>query len=274
MKISNHKLLAEAGDAAIPVLHSPNQGGTITPKYLVIHYTAGRSAQSSIDWFMNPQAQASAHLVIGMDGKITQLVPFNKKAFHAGKSKWAGLNGLNSHSIGIELDNPGLMTRTGNKWFAWFGKEYPAGVITEAVHKHQDTSAGWHIFPEKQIEACIKVSMLLVHHYHLADIVGHEDISPFRKVDPGPAFPMESFKSKVLGRVDDAADIFKVKADDTNLRSGPGTSFSVLAKLKKGMKVELIKSALNWHNVYVVSKVQGISEPEGWVHTSLLEKHT
>lgn len=272
MLIQNHKLVAEAGEAAVPVLNSPNKSGTIIPKYLVIHYTAGRSAQSSIDWFMNPQAQASAHLVIGMDGKITQLVPFNKKAFHAGKSKWAGLNGMNSHSIGIELDNPGMMTRTGSKWFAWFGKEYPASVITEAVHKHQETAAGWHIFPQKQIEACIEVSILLVHHYQLGDILGHEDISPFRKVDPGPAFPMESFKSKVLGREDDSADIFKVNTEDTNLRTGAGTSFAVLAKLKKGTKVEFIKSNLNWYQVFVISKVQGLSEPEGWIHRSLLDK--
>lgn len=272
MLIQNHKLVAEAGEADVPFLNSPNKSGTITPKYLIIHYTAGRSAQSSIDWFMNAQAQASAHLVIGIDGKVTQLVPFNKKAFHAGKSKWAGLNGMNSHSIGIELDNPGMMTRTGNKWFAWFGKEYPASVITEAVHKHQETPAGWHIFPEKQIEACIKASLLLVQHYQLADILGHEDISPFRKVDPGPAFPMESFKSKVLGRVDDTADIFIVNTDDSNLRAGAGTSFPILASLKKGVKVEFIKSSLNWYQVFVISKVQGLNEPEGWIHRSLLTK--
>jgi len=272
MLIQNHKLVAETGEQAVPFLDSPNKSGTINPKYLVIHYTAGRSAQSSIDWFMNPQAQASAHLVIGTDGKITQMVPFNKKAFHAGKSKWSGLNGMNSHSIGIELDNPGILMKTGSKWIAWFGKEYPASVVIEAKHKHQDTAAGWHIFTEKQIEACIKASKLLVTHYQLADILGHEDISPFRKVDPGPAFPMESFKSKVLGREDDAADIFKVKVDDTNLRSGGGTGFAMLAKLKKGTKVEFIRNNASWYNVFVVSKVQGLNEPEGWIHSSLLEK--
>ncbi len=272
MLIQNHKLVAEAGEPAIPVLDSPNKGGVITPQYLVIHYTAGRSAESSAAWFMNPQAKASAHVVIGMDGKITQLVPFNKKAFHAGVSKWNGVIGFNSHSIGIELDNPGLMTKTGGKWFAWFGKEYPANVITEAVHKHEDVSRGWHIFSEKQIEACIKLSKLLVAKYGLLDIVGHEDIAPFRKTDPGPAFPMESFKSKVLGRQDDAADIFKVNTDDTNLRADAGNTFPILAKLKKGMKVEFMKSKLNWYNVFVVSKIPGLNEPEGWVHSSLLDK--
>ena len=74
---------------------------------------------------------------------------------------------------------------------------------------------------------------MLVSTYQLLDIVGHEDIAPFRKTDPGPAFPMENFKSMVLGRQDDAADIFKVNTDDTNLRSGAGNNFPILGKLKK-----------------------------------------
>ncbi len=272
MKILNHKLVSEAGDLPVPFRNSPNQGGVIIPKYLIIHYTAGRSASSSIEWFMNPIAKASAHLVIGLDGSITQMVPFNKTAFHAGVSKWAGLSGMNNHAIGIELDNPGSMSRVGTIWRAWFGKEYQDGVVQEAIHKHQVTPKGWHIFTEPQLDSCIKVSLLLVSHYQLSDVLGHEDISPFRKEDPGPAFPMESFKSKVLGRQDDVADIFVVNTEETNFRSGAGTQFSVLGKLKKGMKVEFIKSNLGWYQVFLVSKVTGINEPEGWIHGSLLTK--
>ncbi|NOT50464.1 MAG: SH3 domain-containing protein [Chitinophagaceae bacterium] len=272
MRIENHTLVADAGEAAIPVLNSPNKGSTITPKHLVIHYTAGRSAQSSVDWFMKPGSDASAHVVIGMDGKITQVVPFNKKAFHAGESKWNGLTGLNSHSIGIELDNPGLMTKTGTKWFAWFGKEYPSSVVIEAKHKNENVVRGWHIFSEKQIEACVNVSKLLMSHYQLGDIVGHDDIAPFRKTDPGPAFPMESFKSKVLGRRDDAPTTYTVNTENTNLRAGPGMEFSILAQLKKGTKVELMQTQLNWYNVLVVTRVTGLNEPEGWVHKNLLTK--
>lgn len=272
MKIVNNKLTAEAGDAPVVVLNSPNQGGVITPSYLIIHYTAGRSAQSSANWFMDPASNASAHVVIGLDGSIRQVVPFNKRAFHAGVSRWSNVIGMNNHAIGIELDNPGKLNRVGNKWISWFGAEYPDALVLQATHKHQDTPAGWHIFTEVQLEACVKLSQLLVSQYNLLDILGHEDIAPLRKEDPGPAFPMESFKSRVLGRADDVADIFKVNTEGTNFRSGSGTTFSVLGKLKSGTKVEFIKSNMGWYNVFLVKKPAGVSEPEGWIHSSLLTK--
>jgi len=272
MKITNHKLTAEAGEAAVPFTNSPNQGGVITPKYLIIHYTAGRSAQSSADWFMNPQSNASAHIVIGKDGSVRQLVPFNKKAFHAGVSRWADLIGFNSHSIGIELDNPGKLTRVGNNWQSWFGQQYADNLVVQATHKHQDTPAGWHVFTEVQIEACIKISQLLISHYQLINILGHEDIAPLRKEDPGPAFPMESFKARVLGREDDVADIFMVNTENTNFRTGPSTANASMGKLKKGTKVEFIKNQLDWYHVYLVKKPAGIAEVEGWIHSSLLTK--
>ncbi len=272
MKIQSNKLVTETGDKPVSFVNSPNQGGVITPKFLIIHYTAGRSAKSSIEWFMNPQAQASAHLVIGPDGSITQLVPFNKKAFHAGKSKWAGLDGLNSHSIGIELDNPGKLKKTGSKWLAWFGAEYPENKVLIATHKHQQEPAGWHIYTEAQIEACIKVSQVIVKHYNLLEILGHDDISPLRKEDPGPAFPMESFKSKVLGRENDTEELFKVNTAGTNFRTGPGTGFASMGKLSKGVKVEFVESNMGWFHVVLAQRVTGITEPEGWVHSSLLTK--
>ncbi len=272
MKIVNHKLVAETGDLAVSFVSSPNKGGVIAPQYLIIHYTAGRSAKSSIEWMANPAAKASAHLVIGLDGKITQMVEFNKSAWHAGVSKWSGLSGLNNYSIGIELDNPGRLQKTGNKWRSWFGAEYPDHLVLEAVHKHQEVKAGWHVYTEQQLRACIAVSQLLVSHYKLQDVLGHEDVSPFRKEDPGPAFPMESFKSSVLGRSDDVADIFKVNTENVNLRVGAGTEFGAIAKLKKGTKVEFIKSKLNWYYIFVISGTPGLTEKEGWVYAPLLTK--
>ena len=272
MKIQNHKLIAETGEQAVPFTNSPNQGGVITPQYLIIHYTAGRSANSSAEWFMNPQSKASAHLVIGLDGSVRQLVPFNKRAFHAGVSRWADLIGLNKYSIGIELDNPGKLNRVGSSWISWFGQQYPDNMVIQATHKHQDNPAGWHIYTQMQLETCIKISQLLVQQYQLLNILGHEDIAPLRKEDPGPAFPMETFKASVLGREDDIADIFSVNTENTNFRKGPGTNFESLGKLKKGTKVEFIKNQLEWFRVYLVKKPAGIAEPEGWIHSSLLTK--
>ena len=123
MKITDHRLFKD-DDAPYPFVGSPNSSGDLTHEYLVMHYTAGRSAEESIKWLANAAAKASAHRVIGRDGSITQLVPFNIKAWHAGISSWEGRSGLNSYSIGIELDNAGRLTRHGSKWRAWFGEEY------------------------------------------------------------------------------------------------------------------------------------------------------
>jgi N-acetylmuramoyl-L-alanine amidase len=272
MKILNHKLVTEQGENPVPFIASPNHGGIIAPEYLVIHFTAGRSAASSIDWFKNPAASASAHLVIGLDGSISQMVPFNKKAWHAGVSRWNSVTGLNNYSIGIELDNPGKLRKVGDKWISWFGAEYASDVVLEAVHKHQDTPAGWHVFTSMQLDACILVSQLLISHYGLKDVLGHDDIAPFRKEDPGPAFPMESFKARVLGRSDDVADIFKVNVDEANFRVGPGTGYEIIGTLARNTKVEFLDSYMGWYFVYVASSSSTLKEKEGWVYGGLLVK--
>ena len=108
MKIDNHRLIADNGQP-VRYVETPNHGGVMTPEYLVMHYTAGSSAESAVAWLCNPEAKASAHLVIGRDGSITQLAAFNRSAWHAGQSRWAGRNSLNAFSIGIELDNAGKL---------------------------------------------------------------------------------------------------------------------------------------------------------------------
>ena len=93
MKISNGRLCHDDG-TPYNYRESPNKRGLLKPSYLVIHYTAGRNAASTINWLTNPDARASAHIVIGRDGSITQLVPFNRIAWHAGTSQWEGLSGM------------------------------------------------------------------------------------------------------------------------------------------------------------------------------------
>lgn len=90
MKIKKHRLLND-DDTAVAFEQSPNVGGSIQPKFLVLHFTAGRSAQESVDWLKSKNAKASAHVVIGRDGSVTQLVPFDRIAWHAGASSWEGL---------------------------------------------------------------------------------------------------------------------------------------------------------------------------------------
>ncbi|MFW6412754.1 MAG: N-acetylmuramoyl-L-alanine amidase [Oceanicaulis sp.] len=208
MKIVNHRLLNTDG-TPVAFVRTPNQSGPITPRFLVIHFTAGRSLQSSVDWFSNPDAKASAHLVIGRDGAIVQTAGFNRKAWHAGKSSWNGIDGLNSCSIGIELDNAGELRRgEAGGWTAWFGAKIDAADVVVARHRSDPESkpaSGWHDYPEARLDALGEAVRALHARYRFEDVLGHDDIAPGRKRDPGPAFPMAQFKARLLGRVDDGA---------------------------------------------------------------------
>lgn len=201
MKIKNHKLVG------IDYKRSPNQSGVITPTYLVLHYTAGRSAESAVNTLLNPKRKASAHLVIGRDGSITQLVPFNRKAWHAGKSTWKDLVGMNAYSLGIELDNCGKLEQdAAGGWKSWFGRSVPTNEVIVAKHKNGGKMTGWHTYSEEQMDSLEEVATALFDAYNLVDVIGHDDIAPGRKQDPGPAFNMTVFRAMLVGRHDEEAD--------------------------------------------------------------------
>lgn len=201
MRIANHRLIAEDGDNDVTFIDTPNQSAPIKPLYLIIHYTAGTSLDGAVSWFRNPAAQASAHLVIDRDGTIVQMVAFNKRAWHAGKSSWGELESMNQYAIGIELVNAGKLRQNGaGEWVNWSGKRIDPSEVIVATHPQESSSAGWQEYPEAQLEAAIAAGLALHVQYGFTDILGHEDVSPGRKVDPGPAFPMNSFRSRVLGR--------------------------------------------------------------------------
>lgn len=213
MKISNHKLVG------VDFKASPSQSGIIAPKYLVIHYTAGRGFEATQRTFLAKESEVSAHLLIGRAGEIVQLVPFNKKAWHAGTSQWKNITGLNAHSIGIELDNYGKLTRMADgSWQTYFGRKVPDSDVVIAKHKHGGAMTGWHAYTEKQLDVLEEVSVAIFNHYKLEDVLGHEDIAPGRKSDPGPAFNMASLRSLLVGRkveTDDRdANEFKIEIPD------------------------------------------------------------
>jgi N-acetylmuramoyl-L-alanine amidase len=270
MKIQRHRLQADPG-AAFDFQASPNVGDRFEPRYLVMHYTAGRSTAESVRWLCARAAGASAHLVIGRDGSVTQLVPFDRVAWHAGPSRWQGLTGLNQHAIGIELDNAGRLTRQGGAWRAWFGATYTDDEVMEATHKHETVSSGWHVYTPEQIDRSLEVAAALIRAYDLEDVLGHEDISPGRKSDPGPAFPMASFRSRLLGRRDDAPPRFAASAA-LNIREGPGTMHAKLAMspLPPGTEVEVLRESGVWRFVDVVGEVGGDHDVQGWVHGDYL----
>ena len=139
-------------------------------KVLVIHYTGMQSERESLIRLCNSKSKVSSHFVINSNGKIYRLVGEEKIAWHAGKSCWGKYKNLNKNSIGIELVNKG--------------------------HKY-----GYTKFKKKQILALMKVCKNLINKYKIkkVNIVGHSDIAPLRKRDPGEKFPWKELANKKIG---------------------------------------------------------------------------
>lgn len=201
MKVQGNLLVKENDAERIKFLPTDNKSAPVHPLYLIMHYTAGVSLEGAVNWFLQPQAKASAHFVVDRDGSIVQMVELDKRAWHAGESSWGSLQGMNQFSIGIELVNAGKLARRGDgAWINWSNTVIAPVEVIEAVHKNEKTAAGWQIYPEAQIQAAIQLGVALNDAFHFQDVLGHEDIAPRRKTDPGPAFPMGRFHSMLLGR--------------------------------------------------------------------------
>jgi N-acetylmuramoyl-L-alanine amidase len=268
MRIVRHRLRRDDG-SPLPFRRSPNQSAGLTPEYALMHFTAGASAESSIAWLLDPAARASAHVVVARDGSLTQLVAFDRRAWHAGRSRWEDREDLNRWSFGIELDNAGPLQRRADGWYTGWGARIDASQVVEAAHKHGGPVGGWHAYSPEQLWAAADLVNLLVRHYRLRDVIGHDDVAPGRKRDPGPAFPMESFRARVLGRGDgDTPLVLAQTTTALNIRLGPGTAFEKLAvsPLPAGTKLELLETSGAWYRVSVLDWADGEMDVEGWVH--------
>ncbi len=192
--ISDQKLCKDGN--AVSFRQTPHGGQTLRPRFLVLHYTAGRSFESTLEWFENRTSKASAHLVIGQKGEICQMQTFDKTCYHAGISQWKGTRFLNTCAIGIEMDNAGLLQKkTDAKWTTWFGQEIAQADVLQARHRLGGDICGWQLYTKVQVETCLAIVMALHEHFGFEDIVGHEDISWPRKTDPGPAFPLQDVRA-------------------------------------------------------------------------------
>lgn len=195
-KIKNHKL------EGVDYVASPNTSGKFRaklPDSIIIHYTAGGSLQGAVSTLTARNSKASAHVVVGRDGKIVQLVPFDTVAWHAGVSSYGGRSYYNQYSIGIEIDNAGELKPSGSGYLSWFNKRYGADEVVQAVHRNQTGPSYWHVFTEEQIETVQELCETLMGTYDIKEILGHEEIAPGRKTDPGPAFPLDKLRERLLG---------------------------------------------------------------------------
>jgi len=138
-------------------------------KFIIVHYTGMKSEKAALDRLTNIQSEVSSHYFITKNGNITLLVPELYIAWHAGKSKWKGQSFLNKNSIGIEITNPG--------------------------HRF-----GYKNFSNKQINSIVILIKYLLNKYKISkkNVLGHSDIAPDRKKDPGEKFPWEHLAKKKL----------------------------------------------------------------------------
>jgi N-acetylmuramoyl-L-alanine amidase len=245
----------------VDFVKSTNIGSKFKPQNLdtiVIHYTAGSNRLSSVKTLSNPSKKVSAHLVIGRDNKITQLVPFDTVAWHAGESAHNGRVGLNNYSIGIEIDNAGVLDKSGENFFSWFGKQYDSSEVFEGIHRNETKLKYWHRYLEWQISEVQEICELLVKEYNIKYILGHEEISPKRKIDPGPAFPLDKLRDKIFNADRDSdkdepvqqITSGKVTVSSLNIRKeADPESEKVANALPQGTKVEILEEKDGWYKV-------------------------
>ena len=159
---------------AIRDLPSPNcdarPGGPDDIDILILHYTGMQTGQAAIDRLRDPKAKVSSHYVVDEDGSILRLVPEHLRAFHAGISYWRGRHTLNGTCIGIEIVNPG---------HEWGYRPFPA-VQMEAVKLLCLDILGRHPIPPR-------------------NVIGHSDVAPNRKQDPGELFDWKGLAASGIG---------------------------------------------------------------------------
>ena len=147
-----------------------NKRPTNTIHIIVIHYTGMQSERESLARLTNPNSKVSSHLLINKSGKVYKLVDNFRTAWHAGKSCWGKYKNINKNSIGIELVNKGHIL-------------------------------GYTNFNKKQILSLIKICKNLIKKYRIKkqNVIGHSDVAPLRKIDPGEKFPWKQLASKNIG---------------------------------------------------------------------------
>lgn len=154
--------------------------------FIIMHYTASTTASSAHNNFIDPKTKVSWHLTIDQAGKVYQLYDFRKVTWHAGQSTWKNANrawnGMNAYSIGIELVNPGPLSLKNGAYHTWSGQR-----VADDLLYFDNNGNAWCNFTQVQLLTAWSVASTLARQYKCIDILGHNQISPGRKQDPGPA---------------------------------------------------------------------------------------
>lgn len=166
--------------------------------FVLLHFTGTNNAKSSINWTLDPNSKVSFHLLVDQDGNITQFNNFRSILWHAGQSSWVAnnnkgrtYNNLNGFSIGIELANAGkLKVVNDTPYDQWNNR------ISDVFVNETDGSV-WASYTKTQIKVAKELSLTLARHYNCVDILSHEMVSPGRKLDTGPAFPIDELRNEL-----------------------------------------------------------------------------
>lgn len=271
MEVKKHRL---GGEKVDPFQKAKLFGGTINPDSIIIHYTAGPSGDATVRLFKKTNRTVSAHLVSHEDGRVTQMVDFNRRAYHAGKSSYNGRVGYNAFSIGIEISNPGYLVKNpkGDGYVTWWEKKKttpktaPEDMVFEGEHRNPKLTPMkfWYKYPEEQIKSVYAICEALCQAYDIKEILGHEEIAPGRKADPGPAFPLDDLRKTMFEKYPIPSP--KELPEGTegtvsaklNIRSAPkAESEKIAAALPKDTKVQMLKEFGDWYFVN--------AEISGWV---------
>lgn len=188
---------------------------------LVLHYTGMKTAEEALARLCDPAAKVSAHYLIGEDGAVRPLVPEGKRAWHAGEAFWRGETDINGRSVGIEIVNPG--------------------------HEF-----GYRPFPEAQMAALISLArnILFRHSIPARNVVGHSDIAPRRKEDPGELFDWQRLAAEGIGLWPDAPGNGEGE-DAASLLSGIGYE-----------TVDLTKTVIAFQRRFRPARVDGAVDAE------------
>jgi N-acetylmuramoyl-L-alanine amidase len=280
------KITAGWASGADRKLSPHRETGHRSRECVVVHYTAGYTASSAINTFLSPAGKASAHFVVEVDGRVTQMVNCNDTAWHAGFGVYRGGGQVNKRSIGIEIVNPGYHFRsTSGEILNWERKPVPAarlapfpGMIAARDPWVGSAEVLWPLYPEAQLAAVEAIIRACLAAYPtIAEVVGHRDVDTQRrlKVDPGPAFPMPRMRRLISDRTDPADTggrklVVDSPTSPLNIRGGPGTNFDKLDRgpLRHGLEVVELEVRDPWIRVRVGD---GNSAFEGWCYGEYLD---
>jgi N-acetylmuramoyl-L-alanine amidase len=209
---------------------SPNFGprpNGVRPDMIVLHYTGMETGAAAEARLCDPASEVSSHYLVHEDGRIVQMVRESDRAWHAGKSSWRGVTDINSRSVGIEIVNPG--------------------------HEF-----GYREFPEAQILAVIELCRGIAHRHGVRPdmVLGHSDVAPGRKVDPGEKFPWRRLARHGIGHF----------VEPARLRGGAISSLG-----DSGAPVEELQSMLALYGYGV--EITGVFDRQTEIAVAAFQRH-